>query len=858
MVFNNNLLLGAAGQSTGQAPFDPTLIGNSIWLDGSGTSGDAATATWGTESNQDRWIWATWYSPSREIDSTGDRNTIFSSGGASNGFYLRHNSTASTFNIFCRDNAGNEGAINTSESYRDLTAWYFILVDFDSANAVATDRISLYVNGVRVGTYSGTSIGQNNHLNTNVSGQTARIGQDFSSTPDYHMQGYLAQTVFLDNKSIANGDLAITDFLDTFTFGTNGSQIVPKSNTDIIALANAAGNNSFCLDYSDGSNIVNDASSKGNNFTPTGGGSPTITSTNQSINTPSKYYPKVSNMGIPSGDTAANYTMDRGSNRMVYSGANQGYKGLISTQLIQPDDSPIYWEYYLESGSVGGASGGRVSVGLCVPNFNVGIGAFSGAGGNNPSNLRGEIYDNGPQGATTGSTLIGVGDIQNLAYEPSTGKIWFGVNGTWNNGSEAASTTLNPSGHDYQATAQDYVFFISASRSTDIGVLNFGDNPSMSGNITAGTETDANGYGLFKYAVPSGFFAPVSANLTAPDYQGIDYFNATLYTGNGTAIGSGGKAVTGVGFQSDFTWIKNRDAADSHILTDVVRGVTKYMSSDSTAAEVTNTESLSTFDTDGFTVGNLDAVNTNTEDYVSWNWLAGGTGSSNTDGSITSTVTVAGAGHFSIGTYTGTGANATVGHGLNGAPELVIVKNTNDNRAWRVLETIVNGGTHYLTLNTTAASTAGSTFWNDSNPTASVINLGSDTDTNDSGDTMLAISFRSVPGVCKVGSYVGNLNSDGPYIDLGFTPRFFLVKVTDGVNNWGIFDTARNTFNASNRTLNANDATVEDTSYPLDILSSGIKIRGAFQFFNDTGKTYLYLAMADIGGNGTLPPVYGR
>jgi hypothetical protein len=227
--------------------------------------------------------------------------------------------------------------------------------------------------------------------------------------------------------------------------------------------------------------------------------------------------------------------MGLGSNRMVYSGANQGYKGLLSTQLIQPDDSPIYWEYYLESGSVGGASGGRTSVGLCVPHFNVGnANAFAGAGGNNPSNLRGVIYDNGSQGSTTGSTLIGVGDIQNLAFEPSTGKIWFGVNGTWNNGSEAASTTLNPSGHDYQATVQDYVFFISASRSTDIGVMNFGDNPTMSGNITAGGNADENGYGNFKYAVPSGFLAPNSANLTAPDYQGIDYFTSTLYQGNGT------------------------------------------------------------------------------------------------------------------------------------------------------------------------------------------------------------------------------------------------------------------------------------------------------------------------------------
>ncbi len=133
MVFNNSILLGAAGQGGAAAPFDTTLIGNSIWVDGSGTSGDAMTRTWGSESNQDRWIWATWYQPLREIDATGDRITLFASGSSSNGFSLKHTSTSSTFQIFCRDNAGNEGGINTSESYRDLTAWYHVLVDFDSA-----------------------------------------------------------------------------------------------------------------------------------------------------------------------------------------------------------------------------------------------------------------------------------------------------------------------------------------------------------------------------------------------------------------------------------------------------------------------------------------------------------------------------------------------------------------------------------------------------------------------------------------------------------------------------------------------------------------------------------------------------
>ena len=532
MVFNNSILLGAAGQGGAAAPFDTTLIGNSIWLEGKETSGDAMTRTWGTESNQDRWIWATWYQPLRVIDAVANRNNLFASGSASNGFYLIHTSTDSKFGIFHRDNAGTEGGITTTESYRDLSSWLHVLVDYDSANANAENRISLYINGVRTGVNSGNRPGQNNHLNTNVSGQTAHIGQDLSTTPNYHLQGYLAQTIFLDNKSIANGDLAITDFLDTFTFGTNGSQIVPKSNTDIIALASAAGNNSFCLDYSDSSNIVNDASSKGNNFTPTGGGSPTITSVNQSIHTPSKVYPKITNIGIPSGDTAANYSMSRGSNRITKTSGTDP-KGLIGNKLIQPSDPKIYWEFYIEAGSVGGSSGGRLGFGLAVPDYNAGVtNSFYGAGGESAFFYRNGLYDNG-SAAFTDATIAGVGEFQQLAFEPSTGKVWVGTNGTWRNGSATASTTLNIDNHDHQLTVQDYIFTMSLNRTSDIGVINFGDNPTYSGNETAVTNADANGHGLFKYAVPSGFLAPVSANLTAPDFQGIDYFDATIYEGNG-------------------------------------------------------------------------------------------------------------------------------------------------------------------------------------------------------------------------------------------------------------------------------------------------------------------------------------
>ena len=230
-------------------------------------------------------------------------------------------------------------------------------------------------------------------------------------------------------------------------------------------------------------------------------------STNQSTNTPSLVYPKISNIGTPSGDAAANYTMGLGSNRMVYSGGNQAALGLISPTLIQPDDPKIYWEFYIEGGSVGGASGGRLGNGIAVPQFNNGTGnGFYGAGGESAFFYRGTMYDNSAT-SVTGFTTAPVGGIQQMAFEPSTGKVWIGVDGTWRNGAGTSGTTLDESNPDDQLTVQDYIFTMGAARSSDIGVMNFGDNPTMSGNITAGGNTDGNGYGNFTADRWSTYFA---------------------------------------------------------------------------------------------------------------------------------------------------------------------------------------------------------------------------------------------------------------------------------------------------------------------------------------------------------------
>ena len=242
----------AANQGT---VFDTTLIPNSVWMDGSGTSGDAMTRTSRTPGNRNRWLFGTWYQPLRVPLSSSDRITIFAAsdtGTDSNtsGFYLSHEEEGD-IRLFHRDEDGNEGAVVTTEFYRDATSWIHILVDYDSANANSADRLTMYVNGEKVGVNSGTRPAQNKSIMVNTEGVIERIGHDFSTTPDNHGSMYLAQTFLMDNKSIVNGDHATTDFLDTFAFGTHGSQIIPKSNDDIKTLVAAAGVNSFFLNYED-------------------------------------------------------------------------------------------------------------------------------------------------------------------------------------------------------------------------------------------------------------------------------------------------------------------------------------------------------------------------------------------------------------------------------------------------------------------------------------------------------------------------------------------------------------------------------------------------------------------------------
>ena len=227
-------------------------------------------------------------------------------------------------------------------------------------------------------------------------------------------------------------------------------------------------------------------------------------------------------------------------------------------------------------------------------------------------------------------------------------------------------------------------------------------------------------------------------------------------------------------------------------MQDVVRGADKRLQSNSSAAENTETEGLLSFDSDGFTVGSRDPFNKNTATYAGWQWLADNTtGSTNEDGSITSTVSANTTSGFSIVSYTGTGANATVGHGLGVAPSMVICKQRNASRSWVVYHEGLTSAANVIYLDQTVAQGTDTTVWNSTDPTSTVFSVGSANGSNSSGNGMIAYCFAEVEGFSKIGSYTGNSSTDGAFVHTGFKPSMILWKQSTGANPWGIRDTAR-------------------------------------------------------------------
>jgi hypothetical protein len=386
----------------------------------------------------------------------------------------------------------------------------------------------------------------------------------------------------------------------------------------------------------------------------------------------------------------------------------------------------------------------------------------------------------------------------------------------------------------------------------------FSSKPTLFTFVRREASTDASysfnfGQRGFLYTPPSGFVALNTFNLPTPTIgatastQANKYFDATLWTGTGATL-----SLTNSGsMQPDLVWAKTRSAVSSNLLYDSIRGVNQFLSSNQTAAEATLANSLTAFNSNGFTVGSDSNINGNGVTNVAWQWRASNaTAVSNTAGSITSTVSANTSAGFSIVTFTAPASGTcSVGHGLGVKPSMVIVKSRSVSNGWFVWhQALGDNNTDYLELYNTSAEQSYSTMWGTVGRTSTLLGF-TQGGTLQANATHVAYAFSEVAGYSKFGSYTGNGSSDGPFVFTGFRPKYIMWKNASAVTGWGIRDTSRNPVNVANLELAANSSDAEVAGQGIDILSNGFKLRTADSWYNGNGNTMIFMAFSETPFN---------
>jgi hypothetical protein len=713
---------------------------------------------------------------------------------------------------------GNEsslylGAIDYSYKFRDSSAWYHVIWVSTST------QLQIYVNGVLVASKSRTQ--NNSYYNQNRPHRISAYRAPNGSLGGY-INCYMAEVHFVDGQALDHEDFG--------EFDDNG---VWRP----IEYTGSYGTNGFYLkfDPSATNGIGHDHSGNGNNWTPTNFDTTNTTAATYDVmsDTPTTNWCTLNPLEKPGG-TAPVY---ENGNLTLRNSTNYFFSHGVGTFALNSG------KWYFETS---GDTSIYVQIGFLDSSQ---ITSMTGGGGISGANISWHYQSNGiirglsstyqDTGLTAASTA---GDIMGLAIDFDAGEASWYVNGT-QVGSTVDFSSYLASGRTW------YPVVAVTNEGTDITNVNFGQR-------------------AFAYTPPTGFKPLNTSNLSAPTVKdGSKNFNTLLYTGTG-----GTKAISGAGFQPDFVWIKNRSrASSSHVLVDAVRGATKALSSNLTTAEVTTngTDDFRSFDSDGFTVGDSSNyfVNSIGDTHVAWSWDAGGSGSSNTDGSITSTVSVNPSAGFSIVSYTGNGqSGATVGHGLGVAPKMIIVKDRDAGRDWAVYHTAL-GATKNLYLNLTNSTATDSGVWTNTEPSSTVFTVGTSAYTNYgnllTGDDFIAYCFAEVESYSKIGSYIGNGNADGPFVFCGFRPSMIIYKNSSVSSDWTIVDAARSPYNEVDVILDPSASTTEGsfgtTNRNIDFLSNGFKIRstaaGGTTALNGSGNTMIFAAFAEnpFGGSGVSP-----
>tara|TARA_B110000196_G_scaffold318567_1_gene334263 strand:+ start:37 stop:2661 length:2625 start_codon:yes stop_codon:yes gene_type:complete len=841
-------------------------IANSVRV--SNDDGDSTATNYlhlnATAGNSDVWTIGMWIKRARV--ATSDANTAMaawgghSGSGSARGYGMVSDYTGTISGMSFENNNGSSWHITTRTSamYRDTSAWTHVCWRYDSSQSTDTNRARMYVNGVVITDLNNTTYGAQNADHSWNGGGEQFIGCNGTATdgnnPYQGFDGYIAEVVSIDGTSL--------DPMDNLVELKNGV-LIPKDPSGL-----TFGDEGFYLKFENSAALGNDSSGNDNDFSVVGIAAHDQTTDSPTFNSSSNggNFCTINSIFRGTSTTAANYgILSEGNLKLTYNSTSDAYQ--CCTHKV-PASGKWYWEYAIIGG--GGSASYNPGFGIFDPNGE----AWGGSDGGNKGFVDSIVYDNGSNKvfkarsetkAYDGSRGSDA-DVMGIAIDMDNGAFYVSKNGTFYSSGDPTSGASRTNAGATWAPASEYTagavpLACCGGGSAPIIVANFGQEGTFAGTETAGNNADGNGFGNFFSSVPSGYSAICSGALTVaaaidPGQTDDNYpqklFAPKLYTGDGATT----LAITGMDFQPDFSWIKNRDTTDEHLLFDSTRGVTKYISTEDNGAEATDADTLKSWTSDGFTVGADVKTNTNTEKYVSWNWrVNGGTTSTNDEGSIDTTVQVDPSGAFSIVNYTGATSTwdsmSTIGHGLSSAPDCIIQKGRFTIN-WELFfsdygKTSGNGSTvagNSMTIETTAALYSNQTYrtWGNVMPTADVITINGNNANNPDSAGAIAYCFANTEGYIKQGAYEGNGNADGTFVYTGFKPAFIMTKSVDSTSSWHIFDNLREGYNKDNDALIAEDTTAEATADMIDILSNGFKFRIATD--PNVAEGYIYLALA--------------
>ena len=744
-----------------------------------------ANRTPASAGNRQKWTWSAWV---KRGGLTTPQFIMFSATSGSGTCQIGFQGSGND-GIVLYDSSLGPMNVTTTPQYRDPSAWYHIVIAVDTTQATAANRVLMYVNGVQVTAFSTAtypSQNANTGINNNV---THGLGTQYSngSNAGNYFDGYMAEVNFIDGQSLTPSSFGTTDT-------TSGQWVAAK-------YTGTYGTNGFYLPFSNGTSTTTlgaDSSGNSNNWTltnftrsagvsdcwmydvPSGNGGVSGTQPNSNY---AVLNPLLQNAwwAAPSRGTITNGNLTFPSQGNVTAFCNWDVVGNVGK-----------WYYEMTCSATDAANSITISA-------------------QSRSTFEVTYYQNGNKQINGGSaSAYGAswtsGDVIGVAIDAANNTITFYKNNT----SQGTITNTFPS-----ATVYAGAYYNSASGAYN---FNFGQRS-------------------FSYTPPTGFKALCTANLpVATIKQGSTAMNINLYTGDGTNP----RTISGLSFSPDFVWVKNRSAVADHVVSDKL--ITDYSLFPSTTGAAVQGY-IKALGTNSFDVGNPSNVNGSGNSMVAWYWKAGGTGVSNTNGSITSTTSVNATAGFSVVTYTSqTSGTATVGHGLGVAPAFIITKQRASVGGWTCYHQSL-GNTNVITLNSTAATSAASTVWNNTSPTSSVVTLG----TGFAGaGTMVAYCFAEIAGFSKFGSYTGNGSADGTFVYLGFRPRWVLIKASSTTDDWYLYDSSRSTYNLTNLVLFPDLTIAESTGVNavLDFLSNGFKCRGIANI-NTGSITYIYAAFAE-------------